>query len=319
MTYIDFLQQLSINSDISWNFCDIEKINDKHMDELLNNIAFSFLSKDNKINLYKLIKTNALTEVQAMNVKFLIEEEFSEVFNKYPIRKTLIEQFVNNLFDWIEILCDEINENIVKNILTNIKSNNIYFWYTLSQKLYEHSKDKENLILIKSVKELFINNFLYEDLILLEIKTIKQLDYIHNDLLLKRICELSDEIKSFKYNKIILKLECILLSNTVKFEKVFDKYSVEMEQFDINELLNIYELAVLSQDTNTISKAHRLLLANNIYDYDGLEEFRTCAMLEALDNGEKDIFEHYREDKEKLDNYDFRHIDWYLNKYKGTF
>jgi len=314
MTYKEFLSEIGIESNILWNFCKENSIKDKEINNLLSSIAFSFFSKNNKLKLYQLIKTSNLDDNRAMKIRFLIEDEFSEVFNKYPVRKILIEKFVDSLLDWIEILCDNINTNTIKSILGNIRSNNRYFWFTLAEKLYEKSKHKENLILIENKKQLFKNNYLYEDLILMEIKTIRQLNYLDDKELLEKICKLSKKLESYRYEKIILKLECSLLRNE-DFNIIFNNYISEIKLFNINELLNVYELSILSEKDSIIRIVKKLLIQNNIFEYDSLEEYDTFTMLEAL-NEKKSVFEDKKNIKESTNSYDFKHINWYQNRNK---
>lgn len=312
MTYKDFLLEIGIKSNLSWNFCYENTINNEDINGLLNNIAFSFLSKESKLHLYSLIRSTKLDDSQAMKIEFLIKEEFSEIFKKYPIKKILVEKFVDNLLDWIEISCNDIREDTINNILNNIKSKNTYFWYILAQKLYDKSNNNESLMLIEKVKVLFDENYLYEDLVLLEVKIIRRLDYINDENLLKKLCKSSKVMKNYSYEKIILKLECSLLKQKNNFNKIFKKYFIEIESFSIGELLNVYELSILSENEQVIDKINYLLLQHNIYEYQNLEELDIYLMLKSFLKKDYKKYLDFRKELELDYNYDFRHINWYL-------
>jgi len=316
MTYLNFFKSIGITTKISWNFCKDFSMDDDKMNMLLSNIAFSFFSKDEKKVLYNMILKKELSDSKAMRINFLIEEEFENIFKKYPIKKTIIEKFVSCFLDWIEVSCITIDNIIIDNIYKKIKTNNVYFWYILSTKLFDKLKYNESLYLIDKIKDLFIDNNLFEDLLKLESKVIKKLDYFNNKKLLDRLCKLSKEVTFFKYDKIILELECHLLKNKPNFFNKIKFFYDSIEKFDVDELLNIYELSILSESEESIKLIYNLLIVKNIFEYDSLDEYNIFLLLESLKNKNFSAYE-VMKNKMILDNaYDFKHINWYLNKKK---
>ena len=152
-----------------------------------------------------------------------------------------------------------------------------------------------------------------EDLVLKEIECIrKNDDYLSDTDLLNRLCLLSKDIKNYTDTLIILNLECALLSkDKEKFEEYYYQYLKEIEDFDILETLNIFELTILANSETTYENTKILLHKDDIELYKDDYEFKTYIMLEYVHDKNWEKVDKLKIELENEYQYDFKHIDWY--------
>jgi len=309
MNYKTFLANLGIQSNIDWSFCLRDKKSNIDS-ELLNNLAFSSIRKDIKKELIFVVLHSNNQQNVVSELNELLSEMYDELFKKFPIKKVVIEKLAISIVEWIEIACE--NKNIVDEVLNNITSGNLYFWYMLIKEFHKKKRDKDALKLLENKKVFFKGDFLWEDVNLLCIQIIKELDYLNHEEFLKKICKAKEHINSFRYIKILITIECAVLQKNGNIVKKIEKYIDEIEDLDIFEILNLYELAIISKNKKAIWLMEDILHRNDIEFYVGQKEFEIYKMLNYLNNGD---FENFKKLREKLNNkYDFEHIDWYLQK-----
>ncbi len=318
LKYKEFLSNLGIGNNLRWDFplAKSKKHSyDKQTENLLNNIAFSFFEYSSKVKLYKKIQKGKLSDKTAIDVFFLMIEDFESSQKKYPINKILIEKFVDYFIEWIQIVDKKITKKNINQVLKKVHSENQIFWFYLIKKLYEQGYYKETLLIIEHKRELFTNGYFLEDVVLKEIECIRQFsnNYLNDSKMLERLCSLSQYLTNYKYTLILLKLECALLAkDKTNYEKLIKKNLIDIKDFSILEILNIYELSILIGSHRAMGKIYMLLLDNDIGLYDDFNEYTILTLLEALRNGNLDEFEELRNEFEINDNYDFKHIDWYF-------
>lgn len=317
--YKEFLSSIGIDNNLNWDFPvgnQIQK-DQSEIEILLNNLAFSFFEFNSKEKLYKKIQNNELSEQVIMNVFLLIIEDFDNSQKKYPIENIRIEKFVDYLLEWIVIIDHNIKIENIEKILQNVHSKNQVFWFYLIKKLFDKGMYQETLVIIDAKKRHFDKKYYLEDIVLKEIECIRlnKNNYLFDKKMIEKLCKLSKHIKNYKYASLILKLECALLNNRKEeFEKIIQANYTVMKDFAISEILNIYELAILSKSHRAIGKVYIQLMENDIHLYKGFEEEKILNLLEAIRMKNHEIYKTLREEFENAGNYDFKHIDWHFQK-----
>lgn len=312
--YKVFLNNLGIENIIEWHFpLSQHKTFEKKTNDFLNSLASSFFDLNDKRKLYSQIINNDFSENTIFRISLLMEEEYSKAREKYPINKVLIEKLVKYLIDWILVIDDKLTDSHIKQTLKNIRTKNQSFWFFFIKELYDRGYNNESLLVISQKKELFKENYLLEDVVLKEIECIRKYDnYLYDPNLLSRLCLLSKDIKNYKYTLIILDLECALLSKDKKrFENYYYQYFKEIEDFDILETLNIFELTILANSEKTYGETKILLHKDDIELYKDYYEFKIYIMLEYMHDKNWEKVDKLRIELENEYQYDFKHIDWY--------
>ena len=309
MEYKKFLLKLGIKSNVDISGCiNLENIESKEL-FFFNNLIFAPMPKDIKEKIYLSIKDKILDKKTINELQKYVIKIYCELFKKYPIKKVLIEKITKNIVEWTDIICDK--RKIPKILLEQIETDNLYFWYMLAKDFYKNDSFNEAYLIIKNKLKLFKGGYLWEDINFLYIKVLKELDYLNDSKILKEFCKTKKHISSFKYLKILMEIECSVLRKNGNVYKKILKYKKEIENFEIIELLNIYELAIISEEKSAIDLVYKILIEYDIGFYIGEEEFEIYKMLNYLYNNDFKNFNIFR--KKLKDNYDFKHIDWYLN------
>ncbi len=310
--YKNFITKIiGLNSNLDWQYAITDSSNNN---DLLNSVAFSFIPKEEKINLFNLYKNNQITESVKSGLSYFFDEHFDEIEGKYPIKDELIGIFIEKFLEWIYIIDDEIKDNNIDNILKKVKTNNDIFWLFLIKALVTDKLFASALHIIDVKKSLFLKKHIYEDLIIYEIICIRETTYLYKKKEMDKLCKLSNEIPSYKTTQLILKMECaIIKGNLLNFRNLVEDNLDYIQKLPIIHLLNIYELSIFSELGYLQNEIEKLLKNNDIATYNGKEEYNIYKLLNALKI--RNIFE-FLKATHLLKNYDFRHIKWYLHKKK---
>lgn len=310
------LEHIGINN-ISFNILTVRK-DFKHIEnDLFNLLAFSFISKDNKEKLFQsLINRKLETSMEKELINFF-QEHYTNILKEYPINEDLIRQFIVNLLDWIIIVDGKIKEKNIINILTYINSIDIKFWIFLIKELYDRKLYKLSLIIVNKKKSKFKYSPLYEDLVFYEIFSMKEAyNYLNNMAITKKICSLSNEIKSYAISKYFIQLECSLLYGDIgKFNSIFLENIYLLDKLSIFDLLYVFEFTVLIRSDLAYSILNKHISTFGIIEKENKYEYSLYAFYKSIYNREiyKALNYIHRLVEEK---YNFNHILWFLDKDK---
>jgi len=323
MNYKIFLNQLFEIKNIHWAFAltkeQTKKFNFKNSDEVINNIAFSPISKEQKKEVLVILKTKKIS-MNKLNMVF--GRKYTNFLESYSNQDKLIEKYMEYFYEWIEIVTKEqIDIKVINRIKKNINTKNYLFWFYFIKKIYTLEKYEESYSLIRYVKKQKIidkQNNKYEELILYEffsLKMSKQEEYLYEKKWQKRLCNLSKKLKNFEVLRIITTLECNLLNNEKElFIKNFKKFEFQISNWNIMDILNIYELAIYMREDNIIDEIYNFLQLKDIKEYIGSIEYIIYEFLTKVSNN-KFIDENYYK-KEFKDKFDLYYYQWYSLKKK---
>jgi len=323
MNHKIFLNQLFDIENIHWAFALTKeqqyKFNFKNNDEVINNIAFSPINKEQKKELLTIFKTKKIS-INALNIVF--GKKYITFLESYSNQDKLIEKYMEYFYEWIEIITEEkIDIKVINRIKKNIDTENHLFWFFFIKKIYTLEKYNESYSLIEYVKKQKIidkKNSKYNELILYEFYSIRRSkEYLYKEKWQKKLCNLSKKLKNFEVLKITTILECNLLNNEKEFFiKNFERYEFEIWNWSIIDILNIYELSVYIEVDNIINKINHILQVKDIKEYIGANEYLTYEFLTKISRSEYIDEEYYREElREKFDLY---HYEWYLSRKKES-
>jgi len=311
----EFLKsQLGI-TDIDWSFpLEVNTNNYSNIiDELLNDIAFSLLSKKDKKVFYNLIEDSLLNEKGAIvrDIYVYLDEHYSSLNKRYPNKAKLTEKLVDKMYEWIFILDQKISPKLINRLVVKIQTKNQYFWFIFVKKLYTEEKYKEANLLVNLILHFFTkDDDLYEDVILYKLSSIKNMNYIYKDKLQEELFDLSTKLKNYPSTVLMTQLEYFTLKgNQEKFNKLIDEYSECIEEYQIYELLNVYELSIVCSANIAQLKILDLLLISDIFDYYDKEEYEIYSLLNAIHSKKIAIIK--RQIKKLKDVYNFDHIKWF--------
>lgn len=305
---------------IDFGFCIPEKqkkeIEKYNKNNILNLIAFAPINYSDKEKILNLAKEG----FPYLALKTHLEENYKR-FSESKISKELfITKYTQSLFDWVLIVSTIKKFSLssaVKQIKENLTSQSEEFWFAFVKCFYDKHKYKETISLIKFVKKEILSkdSHFYNRLTLFEVVALRDgYFYLEDTKIMKNLCKKAKELKDFSYLKIITVLECHLLSNEiVKFLNTIDDFSNHIINWQITEILNLFELVVYSKDKTSFELVDNILRIRDIKSYEGNKEYLIYQFLMAVYN--KNIFEIARA-KEKLEDYDFSHFEWY-KKQKG--
>lgn len=316
------INEIDIGGNINWDYASssFKKIDFSEVDNiLLNNIAFSFLNKDEKEKLFSHIKNKTLNDDIKNELLRYFNDYFEHLIIKYPIKNNLYKEFSNHFFNWVEIINGVVDDKSIDKILTNIHSQNNLLWLSLIKELHSRRLFDENYKLITKKKNKFKKSDLYEDMLMYQIFSItSNSKYLYNTKKIKELLNLAKQINSYTANKIFIELECALLQNNKSsFEFLLSKNEDLVNEFTVLELLYIYEFAVLIHSEFAVNLINKYLYRRDIESYDNSQELFIYEFYNFL----------YKEDYptalsyvRKLNDrgYNFKHIIWYLkNNSKG--
>jgi hypothetical protein len=321
MNYRILLNKLFDIKDIHWAFAltkeQIKEFNFKNSNEITNNIAFSPINKVQKIELLTILKTKKIS-INALNIVF--EKKYINFLDSYSNHDKLLEKYMEYFYEWLEIITEEkIDIKIINRIKKNIDTKNSLFWFFFIKKIYTLKKYNESYSLIEYVKKQKIidkQNSKYNELILYEFYSIRMSkNYLYEKKWKKKLCNLSKKLKDFEVLKVTTVLECNLLNDEKGlFDTNFKKYEFEIFNWNIIDILNIYELSVYMGSYNIINKINNLLQLKDIKEYIGSSEYLIYEFLTKISNSEVIDKDYYR--KEFEDKFDIYHYDWFLSQEK---
>ena len=324
MNYKILLNQLFEIKDIYWAFAltkeQRKKFNFKNSDKVINNIAFSPIDKGEKKELFNILQ---MKRISSNIIDVVFEKKYTNFLESYSNQDKLIEKYMEYFYEWIEIVTKEqINTKVINRIKKNINTKNNLFWFYFIKKIYTLEKYEESYSLIRYVKKQKIidkQNNKYEELILYEffsLKMSKQEEYLYEKKWQKRLCNLSKKLKNFEVLRIITTLECNLLNNEKElFIKNFKKFEFQILNWNIMDILNIYELAIYMREDNIIDEIYNFLQLKDIKEYIGSIEYIIYEFLTKVSNN-KFIDENYYK-KEFKDKFDLYYYQWYSLNKKG--
>jgi len=321
MNYKILLNQLFEIKNIHWAFAltkeQTKRFNFKNSDELISNIAFSPISKEQKKEVLAILKTKKIS-INKLNIVF--GQKYTNFLELYYNQDKLVEKYIEYFYEWIEIVTKEqIDIKVINRIKKNIDTKNHLFWFYFIKKIYTLEKYEEAYSLIKYIKKQKIidkQSSKYEELILYEfysLKMSKQKEYLYEKKWQKKLCNLSKKLKNFEVLKITTILECYLLNNKKElFIKNFKKYKFKILNWNIMDILNIYELAIYMREDNIIDEINNFLQLKDIKEYIGSSEYLIYEFLTKVSNN-KFIDENYYK-KEFEDKFDLYHYEWHKSK-----
>lgn len=312
------INQLQIKKDLNWDFfmtLPIHKEFSEYDNKLIDFIAFSFLSIEEKRKLFNFVRNSNISENIRIDLINYFENHFMDIKSKYPIELNLYKNFAFHFFNWILVVNDKIDINIIKNIIKKISSTNNLFWLCLIQELHSRKLFEENLFLISEKKFMFKSSSYHEDIVLFEIYSIVgSSNYLYSKKQIKNLCKLSSFLISYSTAKLFIKLECSLLAmDKSKFELVLQKNENLLIDFNILELLYIYEFSVLISSGSSISLINRYLYKHDIQSYENSNELYVYEFYNLLYKKEYYMALGYVS-RLNNSNYDFKHIIWYLKQ-----
>jgi len=307
-----FLDKLLNIENIDYAFCiskkDKQYFEKYNTNDILNNLAFSPVNYKEKKRIFNMLINQEIKDIKMLNGN--IELVFERFRKSYNIKDITIEKYMIYFYEWILILTDKnITLENVKFLKKNITTNNYLFWYHLVKVFYNNSKFKETLYLVKYVKKEYIkkDNYLYNDLILYQLISLKDdKKYLRDANIQKKICKLSKQLKGFEYIQVLTLLEYAFLQhNIVDFKQLVYTYKKEILNWNIYQVLNVYELSVYLQDKEIINEISSMLNFKDIGSYNGSEEYDIYQFLNAI----------VQDDKHKIqflydrlrNNFDFSH------------
>ena len=316
MNYKELFKNLKIEN-LDFRFFMSEKqiaqIKEKDND-FINNLAFSPVVKKSKEKIFKKLFTQTITDSEK---KFLLEKiykYYDDFYLRFNNKRILIREFVRYLFDWIEIngyQIEVIKDNIIK------IDNKILVFYIV-HRFYNENLYNETVILIN---QLFSKNYftkkdeLYNDLLLYKLYSLKQdhCEYLNNKKTFQEICKIAQNLYGFEYIRIITLLECKLNEkDVIKFKEILKKHIDKIKEWEIYEILNLYELSIYIKDEEVIEQIEKILKSKDIEIFLDDEDYLIFDFLQAVKVGDNDKIEKY---KNKLaDKYDFSHFEKFYNK-----
>ena len=318
MIYNKFILKLIGTNNIDFGFCLSDKLKNElcgyNEDNILNIIAFSPISFTDKEKIFDLIKKGSDISLLKNN----LEEKYIDFEKNDFSNEMLISKYTKFLFDWIIILSQDLKQDLytsVKNIKKNLDSNKENFWFYFIKCFFDGQYYKETIFLISFIKKDIIkkNSLFYNRLTLYEVISLRdKYEYLEDEKKMKKLCRKSRELKNFSYLKIITLLECLLLSNNLKeFTLNIEKFSQDITNWQITEILNLFEIVIYSEDEKAFNIINNILKIRDIKSYQGNKEFLIYQFLMFIT--QKNIFE-ITKAKNELQNYDFSHFDWYKKK-----
>ena len=281
--------------------------------EVLNDIAFSPIDKKDKQEILYLLTKHDLDKNK---LKDILSQEYKNFFYSQKDKTKLMQNYINYIYEWIEIMNESIDKNTIEIITTKASVYNSLFWFYLSKKLYLSLKYNEAYKLIKFTKRNHIkrNNYLYEELSLYELISIKQSkDYFNNVKWQIKLEILITILEHYKSIQLTTKLELDLLTNNLsQFQSDFLSYKNIIFSLPMLDILNIFELAIYTKNKNIIFSMKKRIAYKNIYTYKNSKEFLIYKLLSSIEEQNQNSAILYIE---KLRNkYDFKHLNWFAKK-----
>ena len=317
MNYKTFINQLFEIKNINWAFVltkeQKNKLKFNSDDEIINNIAFLPIDKEQKKELLNIIiKGN----ISFNAIKNVFKKKYINFLESYSYNDKRLEEYIEYFYEWIEIITQErVDLNVINRVKKNINTENSLFWFFLIKKVYTLEKYNESYNLIRYVKEEKIINkedSKYNEIILYEFYSLRRSKkYLYERKWQKKLCGLAKKIKNFETLRITTILECNLLNDEKElFIKNFNKYEFEILNWTISDILNIYELSIYINCNDISNKIANLLELKDIKEYIGSDEYLIYEFLNDI-RKYKYLDSHRIKLKNKFDLY---HYDWYLAK-----
>jgi len=137
-------------------------------------------------------------------------------------------------------------------------------------------------------------------------------------LVFKKNCKVSKRVVFDDYTKIITLFECTLVSKKIElFNKYLLKYSIKIVDWDIFNILNLYELSIYRNDKTLINKVKKILYIRETNPCTNSKEKLIFTFFSLIEKKGLKSFEFYKQKLECMNSFDFRHCEWYVKgRYK---
>ena len=312
MNYKDFLSICIDLTNIDFDFIMNKKqqmilLSITTDNDLLNNIAFAPISINDKKKILDLLSNRAI-DIDRLNT--ILSESYINFLDKYDDAVVRIKVYIDYFYDWMNF---NKTKKSVRFLLKNVNTHNSLFWFYLTKKFYLESLYDETYILIKYLKKHYIkpSNYIYEELSLYEVISIKNSkNYLDIPKWQNKLKNLLKVLKNYEVLQITTNLELDLLSDNISnFQTNFLKYKNIIFSFSMINILNIFELAIYTQNKNIIFSIQKRIILKNILAYKDSKEILIYMLLSSIkDNDNKKTILYII----KLRNqYDFKHLQWF--------
>ena len=260
MNYKELFEKLNITN-LDFKFCMANEMYnkiDKEDYEFLNNLAFSPVDAESKKKVFEDLYNNKLSNKDAILKK--IYRFYDEFYNRFNSKRILIRELTKYVFDWIKI--NNIQIDLIKQNIINVE-NKIFVFYIV-HKFYNEHLYEDTVVLIDYLfsKQYFTKeNEFYNDLLLYKLISLKnEYEYLDNDKVFNEVCKIAQNLYGFEYIRIITLLECKLKQNNIsEFEEILNKYFNRIKEWEVYEVLNLYELTIYTRNKSCIQKVEQLL------------------------------------------------------------
>ena len=334
MNYKVFLNNLlDVDTSIDWTFpfenkedYFLEINNDVkiYLNELISNVAFSFLSKSLKNDMYRyLVDVRTIENNQVVkDIDQYFDDYYENIDDKFSTSKQTTEKLVEGILNWINVLDISVSNKIIKNIHLTLPTKNKYFWFYLIEKLYLSKMYDSSYYLINQIKtwaDIADDDSLLEDVQLYKLMCLNEMKFHKNSRRQEEVISLAEDLEGYNNVSLIIKLEYYTLQkDSATFDKLIDENMEIIHEYNIDELINIFELSIICGATKSYHIVDSLLKSRDVPYYENSIDYDIYILLQAIYYGEiskvlkmiKKLTENYP------DAYDFEHITWFYRKNK---
>ena len=334
MKYKNFIENLlDVNISIDWTFPyenNIDqflelKINSQiYMKDLLSNIAFSFVEKDVKKDLYDyLIKINTLENNQMIaEIADYFNRHYSDMNNAFSSSNQIIEKLIEGMIDWIDILKVDISNKLIDRIHLQIPTQNKKFWFYFIEQLYLLKEYETAYYLINKIKELnYIKekDELFEELTLYKVMCLNEMKFNTSTKRQEEVISLIEKLENYSDISLSVQLEYYTFrKDKSSFNQLIHENIDLIKEYSIDDLINMFELSIICGATESYMIIDRFLKSRDVPYYKDSVDYDIYILLQAM---------YYTEISKVLKGikkihteypyaYDFEHIEWFYRNNK---
>ena len=135
----------------------------------------------------------------------------------------------------------------------------------------------------------------------------------------EEVISLAEELEGYNDVSLIIKLEYYTLKKDVDtFNKLIDRNMETIYEYNIDELINIFELSIICGATKAYHIIDNLLGSRDVPYYENSVDYNLYILLQAIYYGEiSKVLKMIKKITEDYPNsYDFEHIQWFYRKNK---
>jgi len=331
MDYKSFLNKLlDTDTNLDWKFpFENKKIEIKYKriktDYILNNLAFSFLPKHIKKDTYQLvIDSSENNKKMLQDIEQYFTVYYEDMKDKFSNSNQMIEKVVESLIDWIDIVEIDISNKIIEKIHSLLPTKNKYFWFSLVEKFYLTKKYEESYYLINRIQRWgYINeeDDLSEDIHLYKLMCLNEMKFHKNKDRQEEVISIAEALESYDDISLVIKLEYYTLKkDKEKFDNLVSEYEGIINEYSIDELINIFELAIICKASKSYYIIDNLLKSRDVPYHNNSLDYDIYMLLTAIYYGE--ISKVLKSIQKIIENYpyayDFDHIIWYYRNNRKT-